>query len=108
MENYKVYLQDKGKEVLLFENENYNKADAFLNQKWYEIKEEQILILRGNNFTSERHAVIGNPLDDWESKRMSYVRVNGKDFERHGDITLIVRGLLKRITIDNKSYVDVA
>lgn len=109
MAKYTIYLEEGMKSQILLETDDYHKADEFLYQKWHEIEGKQVLLLVGEGgLRCTRYAVKGNPLSDWEAKRMDYMRNLDRDIVRNGDVTLIVRGLLEEFEEGQRKYVRIA
>lgn len=109
MSKYVVYLEEGAKVQVLLKTDDFQEADDFLYQKWHEIEGKQVLRLIGDGgLQCIRHALKGNPLSEWEEKRLNELRKMEKDIERHGDMTLIVRGLVVPFEENNQKYVRIA
>lgn len=53
----------------------FQEAYDFLHQKWHEIEGKQVLRLIGDGgLQCIRHALKGNPLSEWEEKRLNELR----------------------------------
>jgi len=109
MAEYTLFLQEGIKSEVLFETDDFSDAEEFLYQKWHEIEGNQVLLLLGENgFNCTRPALNGNPLSEWEEKRLESLRHMQKDITRNGDITLKVRGLVVEFEEDHRKYVRIA
>lgn len=108
MGKYTVYLEEGLKSEILIDTDNYNEADDLLNTKWPVIEGRQILTLLGEcGLTVTRKAVKGAPLTKWEETRLNFLKINREDIARHGDVTLIARGLLEKFDKGRFEYVKI-
>lgn len=106
MGKYTVYLEEGLKSEILIDTDSYDEADDLLNANWPVIEGRQILTLLGEGgLTVTRKAVKGTPLTNWEETRLNFLKINREDIARHGDVTLIARGLVSKFTKGRIEYV---
>lgn len=77
-------------------------AEDMLEEQWRKITGNQWLRLTDGFGSSTREALIDKPLNDWENDRIELLKNQKFDIKRNGDATLLIRGLIEEVEINNR------